>query len=425
MIQIFFKVKLIFCHNYTGEVHVLLINDKTYMKEKKMGVLTHELLASDGTDTAMEWLKKGCLEKRLQELADRIDAGEKIGMVSHLVYRNKDDYTGKFNLKQVYEEIKSDVGFAKELLKAEKERKAGFAAYAAEFGLDSNDVDDLDDDDDLGFDVDDEIAKLEAKHADDLKSDDDDFEKERRTKQKEEEKDNAYSSWWKYCNGFSPAEAERAAASQREKWGVFDFSDDDLFGEPADDDWKKIKKGFIQLNQTPDKMKLEINKLEEAIRKTYPAYYVQLKDGGQWSLKNLLSIAKEAYAEATAEPTEAQLKKRKEVFIKLNTTTDEMKSQINKVEEYIRKYGPDIYNVVSDGSVWKLKYLLQIAKEAYAEATENKKKKKNDVSGADKTEENDNADNLEKELEKIKKLFEKGLIDESDYKAKKNKLLGI
>ncbi|MBQ2207006.1 MAG: SHOCT domain-containing protein, partial [Treponema sp.] len=29
------------------------------------------------------------------------------------------------------------------------------------------------------------------------------------------------------------------------------------------------------------------------------------------------------------------------------------------------------------------------------------------------------------ELEKIKKLFEKGLIDESDYKAKKNKLLGI
>lgn len=408
---------------------MLLINDKTYMKEKNMGVLTHELLASDGTDTAMEWLKKGCLEKRLQELADRIDAGEKIGMVSHLVYRNKDDYTGKFNLKQVYDEIKSDVGFAKELLKTisenQKKAKAFARATMTELGLDSNDVDDLDDDDDLGFDVDDEIAKLEAKHADDLKSDDDDFEKERRTKQKEEEKDNAYSSWWKYCNGFSPAEAERAAASQREKWGVFDFSDDDLFGEPADDDWKKIKKGFIQLNQTPDKMKLEINKLEEAIRKTYPAYYVQLKDGGQWSLKNLLSIAKEAYAEATAEPTEAQLKKRKEVFIKLNTTTDEMKSQINKVEEYIRKYGPDIYNVVSDGSVWKLKYLLQIAKEAYAEATENSSEEKNDVSGADKTEENDNADNLEKELEKIKKLFEKGLIDESDYKAKKNKLLGI
>ena len=150
-----------------------------------------------------------------------------------------------------------------------------------------------------------------------------------------------------------------------------------------------------------------------------------MKDGGQWSLKNLLSIAKEAYAEVTAEPTEAVLKKRKEIFINLNQTTDKMKLQINKVEEAIRDDGPDTYAMAKDGSLLKLKYLLQIAKEAYAEATENSSEEKNDVSGADKTEENDNADNLEKELEKIKKLFEKGLIDESDYKAKKNKLLGI
>lgn len=274
---------------------MLLINDKTYMKEKKMGVLTHELLASDGTDTAMEWLKKGCLEKRLQELADRIDAGEKIGMVSHLVYRNKDDYTGKFNLKQVYDEIKSDVGFAKELLKTisenQKKAKAFARATMTELGLDSNDVDDLDDDD-LNFDLD----------------DDDDN----------------------------------------------DFKDLDLFA-PTEDRWKELK----------------------------------------------------------------------EIFIKGYPTLDKMKSQINLIEGCIRKTNPDYRYTLKDGEKLELKYLLQIAKEAYAEATENSSEEKNDVSGADKTEENDNADNLEKELEKIKKLFEKGLIDESDYKAKKNKLLGI
>ena len=272
-----------------------------------MGVLTHELLAPDGTDTAMEWLKKGCLEKRLQELADRIDAGEKIGMVSHLVYRNKDDYTGKFNLKQVYDEIKSDVGFAKELLKTisenQKKAKAFARATMTELGLTY--------DDDLDLDLGDD---------DDLKSDD----------------------------GFSLFEPPEDKEDNEED---FDLSD------PV--------------------------------------------------------------------PTEAQMKERKESFVKLNPTLDEMKSQINKVEESIRKHGPYYCVTVKDGSLWQLKYLLQIAKEAYAEATENSSEKKNDVSGADKTEENDNADNLEKELEKIKKLFEKGLIDESDYKAKKNKLLGI
>lgn len=390
-----------------------------------MGVLTHELLAPDGTDTAMEWLKKGCLEKRLQELADRIDAGEKIGMVSHLVYRNKDDYTGKFNLKQVYDEIKSDVGFAKELLKtiSENQKKAkAFArttmtelglTYDDDLDLDLGDDDDLksdDDDDDLGFDVDEELAKLKAKEKD--------------TKQKAEEKNNTDTSWWHFKHGMSLTEAEHDAINNL-------LGDPDDYRDPLSEaERDSIKRIFLSKPKTIDKMKFEINKLEEAIRKTHEYYTADVKTSVttiRAELGVLLEIAKEVYAAAlaTAEPTEAQLKKRKEVFIKLNTTTDEMKSQINKVEEYIRKYGPDIYNVVSDGSVWKLKYLLQIAKEAYAEATENSSEEKNDVSGADKTEENDNADNLEKELEKIKKLFEKGLIDESDYKAKKNKLLGI
>ena len=275
-----------------------------------MGVLTHELLASDGTDTAMEWLKKGCLEKRLQELADRIDAGEKIGMVSHLVYRNKDDYTGKFNLKQVYDEIKSDVGFAKELLKTlsenQKKAKAFARATMTELGLDSNDVDDLDDDD-LNFDLDDD--------------DDNDF---------------------KDLDLFAPDDDDN------------DFKDLDLFA-PTEDRWKELK----------------------------------------------------------------------EIFIKGYPTLDKMKSQINLIEGCIRKTNPDYRYTLKDGEKLELKYLLQIAKEAYAEATENSSEEKNDVSGADKTEDNDDTDNLEKELEKIKKLFEKGLIDESDYKAKKNKLLGI
>ena len=290
-----------------------------------MGVLTHELLAPDGTDTAMEWLKKGCLEKRLQELADRIDAGEKIGMVSHLVYRNKDDYTGKFNLKQVYDEIKSDVGFAKELLKTisenQKKAKAFARATMTELGLTY--------DDDLDLDLGDD---------DDLKSDD----------------------------GFSLFEPPEDKEDNEED---FDLSD------PVPPEDKEDNEEDFDLSDPL--------------------------------------------------PTEAQMKERKESFVKLNPTLDEMKSQINKVEESIRKHGPYYCVTVKDGSLWQLKYLLQIAKEAYAEATENSSEKKNDVSGADKTEENDNADNLEKELEKIKKLFEKGLIDESDYKAKKNKLLGI
>lgn len=406
-----------------------------------MGLLTHEFNSFYGEETAMKWLKEGCLEKRLRELADRIDAGEKIGMVSHLVYRYNEDYTGKFNLKQVYDEIKRDVGHAKETLKTisenQKKAKAFARATMTELGLTYDDDLDLDlgDDDDLKSDRE-KIDELLDELGDDLKSDDDDDlddddddlswlkAKEKDTKQKSEEKNNTDTSWWHFKNGMSLTEAEHDAINDL-------LGDVDEYRDPLSEaERDSIKRIFLSKPKTIDKMKFEINKLEEAIRKTRESYIAEVKTSVttiRVRLGDLLEIAKEVYAAAlaTAEPTEAQLKKRKEVFIKLNTTTDKMKSQINKVEEAIRKYGPDIYNVVSDGSVWKLKYLLQIAKEAYAEATENSSEEKNDVSGADKTEENDNADNLEKELEKIKKLFEKGLIDESDYKAKKNKLLGI
>ena len=126
-----------------------------------MGLFTHKFRPLDGVLTAMAWLEKGCLEKRLQELADRIDAGEKIGTVSHLVYKDEDDYTGEFNLKQVYDEIESNDYMAKETLKKkaefEKEWKANFVANATEIGLD---LDEFARDDNGDFDIDKELEKI-------------------------------------------------------------------------------------------------------------------------------------------------------------------------------------------------------------------------------------------------------------------------
>ena len=286
-----------------------------------MGLFTKKFTEDDGVTTAAKWRKTGVIEENLRDLANRIRAGESKGYVSDL-YRYKGGVYvplkfEEVNLQDIYDKVKDGWESLERSIALEKDLHRRTTEIIDSVFNDGLNLD-LDDDDDDGnaskFDLDDEVAKLEAE-------------------------------------------------------------------------------------------------LEEVLKE-----------------------------DVVDSPTEAELKNRKEIFIKLNPTLDEMKLQINKIEELIKEKGPDSYARVKDGSMWKLKYLLQVAKEAYAEATEISSDNNDDddfdlnfdlddddfnLNDDDETEDNDDTDNLEKELEKIKKLFEKGLIDESDYKAKKNKLLGI
>lgn len=70
-----------------------------------------------------------------------------------------------------------------------------------------------------------------------------------------------------------------------------------------------------------------------------------------------------------------------------------------------------------------LKLYKEKLKEAIIEPEVKEEKEENNI----KEESNNNSDNnnIEVELKKLKDLFEKNLIDENDYKAKKNQLLGL
>jgi|TARA_Y100000031_G_scaffold138999_1_gene165382 hypothetical protein len=65
--------------------------------------------------------------------------------------------------------------------------------------------------------------------------------------------------------------------------------------------------------------------------------------------------------------------------------------------------------------------VLEIYNEAIKNLTKEKKKPKPKKTSAPKTEEVD----IEKELEKLKGLLDKGLITQEQYDAKSNELLGL
>ena len=127
----------------------------------------------------------------------------------------------------------------------------------------------------------------------------------------------------------------------------------------------------------------------------------------------------------------------------MNTLSEEQKTtvkeyaqkQLNSTDiEEIRKlqnsyFGTDSLKFMSfmlpDASGYNnLELYKEKLKEAISESKVQQEEKKEEAD-TNKIDESNKTDNLEEELEKMKNLFERGLIDESEYKAKKNKILGI
>lgn len=127
----------------------------------------------------------------------------------------------------------------------------------------------------------------------------------------------------------------------------------------------------------------------------------------------------------------------------MNTLSEEQKTavkeyaqkQLNSTDiEEIRKlqnsyFGTDSLKFMSfmlpDASGYNdLELYKEKLKEAISESKVQQEEKKEE-DDTNKIDESNKTDNLEEELEKMKNLFERGLIDEAEYKAKKNKILGI
>ena len=147
-----------------------------------MGLFTKKFTEDDGVTTAAKWRKAGVIEENLRDLANRIRAGESKGYVSDL-YRYKGGVYvplkfEEVNLQDIYDKVKDGWESLERSIALEKDlhrRTTEILDSVFNDGLNLDLDDDDDDDDDDGnaskFDLDDEVAKLEAELEEALKED--------------------------------------------------------------------------------------------------------------------------------------------------------------------------------------------------------------------------------------------------------------